>query len=67
MGTMDAFKGAINCLCLADNYVMVAPQGDGVHWVDLNKMKRVFHNPVDLSVSDIVQVHSANHYAISNL
>lgn len=52
-------KGTINLLTLTDNnqYLLVAPQGEGVCWVDASKMKKLFHNPKDVSITDIVQVH----------
>lgn len=62
-------KGTINLLTLTDNnqYLLVAPQGEGVYWIDTAKMKRLFHNPRDVSVTDIVQVHSPTVLAISEL
>ena len=62
-------KGAINLLTLTDNnqYLLVAPQGEGVCWVDATKMKKLFHNPKDVSITDIVQVHQPTLYAFSEL
>jgi hypothetical protein len=66
---LEPMKGTINLLTLSDNnqYLLVAPQGDGVHWIDTTKMKGLFHNPKDISVTDIVQVHSPTIVAISDL
>lgn len=66
-GSFEPFKGAINYLSFADNYLLVAPQGDGVYWCDVNKLKIFFHSPEAISVSSIVNVHSPNNYAISDL
>jgi hypothetical protein len=69
VGQLEPFKGTINLLSLSDNnqYLLVAPQGEGVHWIDTGKMKRLFHNPKDISATDIVQVHSPTLHAISDL
>ena len=67
LGGFDVFKGSINCLSFADNYLLVAPQGDGVYWTDPNKLKTLFHSPAEASVSAIVNVHSPNHFAIGDL
>jgi hypothetical protein len=62
-------KGTINLLTLTDNnqYLLVAPQGEGVYWIETSKLKKLFHNPKDVSVTDIVQVHSPTVYAFSEL
>jgi len=60
-------KGSINNLYFADSFFLATPQGDGVHWLDINKMKRIFHSPSGISATSIVQVHSINNYAISDL
>jgi hypothetical protein len=62
-------KTTINILTLTDNnqYLLVAPQGDGLYWIDTMKMKKIFHNPKDISVSDIIQVHSPTVLAVSEL
>lgn len=66
-GSFEPFKGAINYLSFADNYLLVAPQGEGVYWCDVNKLKNFFHSPEAISVSSIVNVHSPHNYAISDL
>lgn len=59
IGQTEPMKGTINLLTLTENnqYLLVAPQGEGVCWVDASKMKKLFHNPKDVSITDIVQVH----------
>jgi len=46
---------------------LVAPQGDGIYWTDVNKLKSLFHSPEAISVSSVVNVHSPNNFAISDL
>jgi hypothetical protein len=55
----EKLKGAINLLALTDNnqYLMVAPQGEGVLWIETTNLKKIHHNPKDVSITDIVQVH----------
>lgn len=69
MGQLEPLKGAINLLAFTDNnqYLMVAVQGDGLHWVDPTKIKTIFHNPREVSVTDIIQVHSPTTFAVSDL
>ena len=69
IGQVEPFKGTINFLTLSDNnqYLLVAPQGEGVHWVDCTKLKVLFQNPKDISVTDIIQVLSPTILAISDL
>ncbi len=54
-------------MTFTDNLALIAPEGDGLYWVDANKFKKIFHSPSDISVSSIVKVHSSYHYAIADL
>ena len=38
-----------------------------MYWTDINKFKRIFHSPTEVSVSAIVRVHSQFNYAISDI
>jgi hypothetical protein len=67
LGRFDPFIGSINAIFMADHYALIAPQGDGVHWTDINKFKRIFHSPTSISISSIVKVLSAHNYAFSDL
>jgi len=67
LGRMEPFKGSINVIFMAENHALIAPQSEGVHWTDINKLKTIFHSPANISASSIVKVHSPHHYAISDL
>ena len=67
MGRFDPFKGSINCIFATEHHTLIAPQGEGVHWTDINKFKRIFHSPAEISASAIVRVHSPFNYAISDI
>lgn len=67
LGRFDPFKGVINCLKFVDNFALIAPQADGLYWTDVNKFKRVFHSPQDISVSAICRVHSPHYLAVGDL
>jgi mannose/fructose/N-acetylgalactosamine-specific phosphotransferase system component IIB len=56
-------------LTLTDNnqYLLVAPQGEGVLWIETVNMKKIHHNPKDVSITDIVQVNEQNLYAFAEL
>lgn len=67
LGRLESYKTSVNVIFLTEAHALIAPQGDGVHWMDVNKMKRVFHSPPDISASAIVRVNSVYNYAISDL
>lgn len=67
LGRFEPFKGVINCLSFTDNFALIAPQGDGLYWCDVNKCKKIFHSPSDASVSAISRVHSQNHVAVGDI
>ena len=58
LGRLDPFKGSINSIFITENNALIAPQGEGVYWTDINKFKRIFHSPAEVSASAIVRVHS---------
>jgi hypothetical protein len=62
-------KGSINLLTLTDNnqYLVVAPQGEGLYWFDSAKLKKLFVNPKDISISDVTKVDSSTIHAISEI
>lgn len=45
----------------------MAPQGDGVHWLDINKFKTIFHAPKDLSVTDLYKMDQLHLFAVATL
>ena len=69
IGQVQQMKGSINQLSLSDNNqcLLVAPQGEGLYWVDTTKMITLFYNPKDIAITDIVQVHAPTTMAISAL
>ena len=66
VGKFENFSGVINCITIVDNYALIAPQGDGVHWCDINKLKKLFHSPRDVSISAITSLNN-NNYVFSDL
>ena len=67
VASMEEMAGGINCLLPTEQYLLVAPQGDGVHWLDVNKFKRIFHAPKNLSVTDIHKLDQPHLFAVSTL
>ena len=67
LGRLEPFKGSINSIFITENNALIAPQGEGVYWTDINKFKRIFHSPAEVSASAIVRVHSPYNYAIADI